>query len=310
MKVLHLDENHPSLAIGIAKLGLENHFDFSSGVKKICKQIDAFEGLVIRSRFPIDRVFLGKATKLQFIIRVGAGLENIDTEYAKKRGIHLITAPEGNANAVGEHALGMLLTLFNRINTANTQIKESGKWLREANRGEELGGKTVGIIGYGNMGKSFARKLTGFAVKVLCYDLKAGVGDDFATQVSLKTLQQESHVISLHTSENALSQKMINSDFITGVHHPFYLINTARGSGVVTKDLVEALHSGKVRGACLDVLEYEKPSFERFFHRKTFKELLSYANVLLSPHIAGWSYQSHEKLAKVCVEKLRHFLSK
>lgn len=312
MQVLHIDENHPSLAKGIASLGLTNHFDFQSDKKSIQRKIADFQGLVIRSRFSIDQDFLDAAKNLRFIIRVGAGLENIDIKHAKKRRIYLINAPEGNANAVGEHALGMLLALFNRLSIADYEIKKNGSWRREANRGEELSGKTVGIIGYGNMGKSFARKLKGFDVDVICYDLKKWVGDDFARQVPIKELQERATVLSIHTPENELSKKMVNTAFIARFQHPFYLINTARGSAVVTKDLVKALDTGKIRGACLDVLEYEKKSFEDFFQRQAFpvafKKLLAHSNVLLSPHVAGWSSQSHERLARVCLDKLNRYL--
>lgn len=311
-KVLHIDENHPALSEGIARFGFENHFDFTSGKATVENNIADYIGLVVRSRFPIDSIFLKKATALKFIIRVGAGLENIDTDFAKKMGIHLIAAPQGNATAVGEHALGMLLALFNNIPRADAQIKREKKWLREANRGEELSGKTVGIIGYGNMGKSFARKLQGFDVKVLCYDILSGVGDDFATQVSLDTLQKKAEIISIHTPENERSVGMINKHFINACHRSFFLVNTARGSAVVTKDVLNGLKNGNIRGACLDVLEYEQSSFENIFERSKdrldFKELLQHPNVLLSPHIAGWTHQSLERLAVVCLEKLKLFI--
>ncbi|HKJ07260.1 MAG TPA: NAD(P)-dependent oxidoreductase, partial [Flavobacteriaceae bacterium] len=246
---------------------------------------------------------------LKFIARVGAGLENINTEYAKSKNIELIAAPEGNSNAVGEHALAMILALFNNLKKADLEIR-NGLWLREENRGIELEGKTVGIIGYGNMGKAFAKKLQGFNVNVVCYDILAGVGDTNCTQVSLKELQQKTDVLSLHTPQNKLSYKMVNNHFINGFKKPFYLINTARGSAVVTTHLVEALQNKKILGACLDVLEYEKNSFENLFENnnlpEAFKYLIKAENVLLTPHVAGWTQESNVKLAQTIVDKVQH----
>jgi D-3-phosphoglycerate dehydrogenase len=248
---------------------------------------------------------------LKFIARVGAGLESIDTENAEKLGIKLIAAPEGNRNAVGEHALGMLLSLFNNLNKADREVK-NGLWNREANRGIELDGKTVGIIGYGNMGKAFAKKLKGFDCEVICFDIKENVGDENATQVSLKELQQKADVLSLHTPWTPLTDKMVNSDFINSFSKSFWLINTARGKSVVTAHLVSALKSGKILGAGLDVLEFEKLSFETLFDSDnlpySLKELFAMDNVILSPHIAGWTVESKEKLATVIAEKIiKHF---
>ena len=232
----------------------------------------------------------------------------------QKKNVHLISAPEGNRNAVGEHALGMLLMLFNNLKKADFEIR-NGKWLREANRGIELEGKTVGIIGYGNMGKAFAKKLKGFDVDVICYDIKEGIGDENCKQVSLSELQEKTDVLSLHTPFNTLSQNMVNTKFINNFKNPFYLINTARGSAVVTDDLVEALISKKVLGACLDVLEYEKLSFENLFENEALPEAFDYLihaeNVLLSPHVAGWTIESKIKLAQTIVDKVEtQFFSK
>ena len=307
MKVLHLDSNHPLLLTELEKLGCICDEDYTSSKDEIESKIASYNGIVIRSRFKIDREFLDKANNLKFIARVGAGLESIDVEYAKKKGIHLFAAPEGNRNAVGEHALGMLLSLFNNLKKADLEIR-AGKWLREANRGIELEGKTIGIIGYGNMGKSFANKLIGFDVEVICYDIEEGVGDQNCKQVSLEELQQKTDVLSLHTPQNKLSYYMINSAFIANFKKPFYLINTARGTAVKTDDLVVALQNKKVLGACLDVLEYEKLSFENLFENKTlpkpFEYLIQADNVLLSPHIAGWTIESKIKLAQTIVDKI------
>lgn len=310
MKILHLDSNHPLIIEQLNALGYENHQGYSLSKSETEKVIHQYDGIVIRSRFPIDRFFLDQATQLKFIARVGAGLENIDLEYAAEKGIHLIAAPEGNRNAVGEHALGMLLALFNKLHIADAEVR-SGQWRREENRGLELDGKTVGLIGYGNMGKAFAKKLRGFECEVVCYDILPNVGDANAKQVSLDVLQQNATVLSLHTPWTPLTDKMVNSSFINTFSKPFWLINTARGKSVVTADLVDALQSGKVLGAGLDVLEYEKASFEALFTQEmpaAFKYLIQAPNVLLSPHVAGWTIESNIKLAQTIVDKIKmHF---
>jgi D-3-phosphoglycerate dehydrogenase len=306
IKILHLDSNHPLLWEQLEKAGFQNEADYTSTKEEVESKIDNYHGIVIRSRFKINKTFIDKAKNLQFIARVGAGLESIDCEYAESKNIKLIAAPEGNASAVGEHALGMLLSLFNKLNTADKEVK-SGQWNRESNRGTELDGKTVGIIGYGNMGKSFAKKLRGFEVDVLCYDILPNVADSNAKQVSLQEIQQKADVLSLHIPWTPETDKMVNTTFINQFSKPFWFINTARGKSVVTTDLVSALQSGKILGAGLDVLEYEKLSFETLFEGKkpeAFEYLLNANNVLLSPHIAGWTIESKEKLAQVIVAKI------
>ncbi|MFI1744562.1 2-hydroxyacid dehydrogenase [Thalassobellus sediminis] len=307
MKILHLDTNHELLINQLNDLGFTNHEDYTSSKEHIEAKIQDYDGIVLRSRFTIDKQFLDAAKNLKFIGRVGAGLENIDCDYAQTKGITLIAAPEGNRNAVGEHALGMLLSLFNKLNKADAEVRQ-GKWLREDNRGFELDGKTVGLIGYGNMGNAFAKKLRGFDVEVLCYDIKAGVSNENAKQVSLQEFQEKVDVFSLHTPQTPLTLGMINSDFINGFKKPFWFINTARGKSVVTQDLVSALKSGKILGAGLDVLEYEKASFENLFTDKmpeAFQYLIDSENVLLSPHVAGWTIESKEKLGQTIVDKIK-----
>ena len=307
MNILHLDTNHPLLINQLNDLGFTNDEDYIASKEIIEAKISHYDGIIIRSRFSIDQQFLDAATNLKFIGRVGAGLENIDVAYAKKKGVKLIAAPEGNRNAVGEHALGMLLTLFNKFHTADAEVRQ-GKWQREANRGLELDGKTVGIIGYGYMGKAFAKKLRGFDVDVLYYDILPNVGDANAKQVSLQELQEKADVLSLHTPQTPETQGMINANFINQFKKPFWFINTARGKSVVTSDLVEALKSGKILGAGLDVLEYEKSSFEDMFTSempKAFQYLIKADNVLLTPHIAGWTIESKEKLAQTIVDKIK-----
>lgn len=308
MNILHVDTNHPLLIQQLAKLGYINHEDVTSSKSQIETKISQYDGLIIRSRFTIDQTFLDQAINLKFIARVGAGLENIDVDYAAKMDIHLIAAPEGNRNAVGEQALGMLLSLLNKLNQADKEVRQ-GFWNRESNRGVELEGKTVGIIGYGHMGKAFAKKLKGFEVEVLCYDIKPHVGDDNATQVSLEEFQNSVEVVSLHTPQTPLTIGMININFINQFQRPFWLINTARGSAVVTKDLVTALESGQILGAGLDVMEYEKSSFEQLFFEDHIPESMQYLmqsdKVILSPHVAGWTVDSHKKLAQTIVDKIK-----
>lgn len=309
MKILHVDRNHPLLIAQFAELGFQNDEDYTSSKQEIEKKIHEYDGLIIRSRFSIDSEFLNKADNLKFIGRLGAGLENIDVRHAEANGIFLAAAPEGNRNAVGEHAVGMLLSLFNNLNKADREVR-SGKWDREGNRGVELEGKTVGIIGYGNMGKAFAKKLRGFNVEeVICYDIKGGVGDENARQVGIMELQNRTDVLSLHVPQKDSTIGMIDTEFIGKFQNPLWLLNTARGKCVVTEDLVAALKSGKILGAGLDVLEYEKSSFEnRFADGKlpeAFEYLIKAENVILSPHVAGWTVESLEKLAQTIVDKIK-----
>lgn len=308
MRILHLDVNHPLIIEQFNDLGYTNDEDYTSTKEQIEAKIKNYDGIIIRSRFTIDREFLDKAINLKFIGRLGAGLENIDIEYAKSKGVFLAAAPEGNRNAVGEHALGMLLSLFNNLNKADQEVRH-GKWDREGNRGIELDGKTVGIIGYGNMGKAFAKKLRGFDVEVLCYDVKGGVCDENARQVGILELKQKCDVVSLHVPQTESTLKMITSEFINNFHKNFWLLNTARGKCVVTEDLVNGLKSGKILGAGLDVLEYEKASFESMFTEKelpeAFKYLTEASNVILTPHVAGWTHESKIKLAQTVVDKVK-----
>ena len=313
-KILHLDSNHPLLIPQLEALGFNNDLDFKSSKQEIEAKIQDYHGIIIRSRFDIDSTFIDKATNLEFIARVGAGLESIDCEYAKAKNISLIASPEGNANAVGEHALAMLLSLFNNLNNANAEVK-SGNWNRESNRGHEIEGKTIGIIGYGNTGKSFAKKLQGFDCQVIFYDILDNIADANATQVTLEELKLTADVVSLHIPSTFLTNKMVNDSFINSFAKPFWIINTSRGKNLVTDDLVEALKSKKILGAGLDVLEYEMSSFENILDNpntlpEAFKYLISAENVILSPHIAGWTFESHQKLSQIIVDKItaKYFL--
>ena len=304
MKILQLDKNHPLITEQLSAKGFEIDDDFSSSYDDVLKKIDAYDGIIIRSRIPIDRNFIEHGKNLKFIARVGAGMENIDSEFATRAGISLISSPEGNRDSVAEHVLGMLLILMNRLFISSNEVK-NGIWKREENRGDELLGKTFGIIGYGNMGKAVAKRLSGFGVKVIFHDILPNLSDEFATQVSLDTLKNEADILSLHIPITNETHHLIDAQFISEMKKDFYFINTARGKNVKTSDLVEAIRSGKVRGACLDVLEYEKPSFENLeVENNDSAFLLQSEKVIVTPHIAGWTVQSKEKLAQVIVDKI------
>ena len=308
MKILHLDKNHDSLINELKSCGYINVEAYKMTLANVKSIIHQFDGIVIRSRFKIDTDFLKNGKRIKFIARVGSGLENIDIQYLKKRGIELISAPEGNSNAVGEHAVCLILSLLNKLNIANDSVKNK-QWNRDKFRGHEIENKTIGIIGYGNTGKSLAKKLTGFNVKeIIFYDIIKKTKDSIARQVSIEELQNKSNILSLHTPENKLSIGMINKNFIEKVKNPFWLINTARGSAVKTKDLIDGIQNGKILGAALDVLEYEKKDFENTFDNKihkNFLDLIENEKIILTPHIAGWTFESHLKLAKIIVQKIQ-----
>ncbi len=269
--------------------------------------IPEYDCLVIRSKFKINAELIDKAIKLKCIARAGAGMENIDVDYAQQKGIVCVHAPEGNRDAVGEHAVAMLLNLFNNINRADREVR-SGNWNRESNRGVELKGKTVGIIGYGNMGSSFAECLRGFSCNIMAFDkYKTGFGNQFVSEVSLDQLKEKADVISIHTPLTDETHYMLNNDFFNALKKPAYIINTARGKCLKTSHLVEQMKSGKILGACLDVLEYETVSFEQINNEdlpEPFRFLISSDKVILTPHIAGWTHESNIKIAEVLAKKI------
>jgi D-3-phosphoglycerate dehydrogenase len=308
MKVLHIEENHPSLTKGLDLLGFQNDLAFNDSLPEILAKIGAYDGLILRSKFKIDKTFILHAKNLKFIGRVGAGIENIDVQAVKNKNIYLINAPEGNRNAVGEHCVGMLLGLMNNLKAGHESI-QAGQWDRDGHRGWELSGRTIGIIGYGNTGKSFAQRVSGFDVSTLCYDILDNVGDENALQVSMEELMTKSEVISIHTPHTPITRGIINYKFIEEMNHSFWLLNTARGSAVVTEDLVTGLQSGKIMGAGLDVLEYENRSFSSIFNDDKLPLALEYLiqakNVILSPHVGGWTRESQIKLATTIVEKIK-----
>ena len=312
MRILFIDSNHPILHTELEKAGFICDHDDHSSKEEIEKKISAYGGIIIRSRFKIDKTFLEKADHLKFIARVGAGMENIDIAFAENKGIKCLHAPEGNRDAVGEHALGMLLSLFNHLCKANTEVRE-GKWIREANRGIELSGKTVGIIGYGNMGSAFAERLKGFGVKILAFDkYRKNFENDFVLESTLERLFDETDVVSIHLPLTEETHYMVNDTFINRFKKKIYIINTARGKILKTDDLVKNIKNEKVLGACLDVLEYESVSFENIDKTtlpEAFLFLINSDKVILSPHIAGWTFESQEKMARILVEKIKHFFS-
>ena len=307
MKILLLDKNHPLITEQLSEKGFVLEEDFSSSYEQVLEKIHLYEGVIIRSRIPLDAHFLEKAKNLKFIARVGAGMENIDIAKAQELGIKLINSPEGNKDAVAEHVIGTLLVLMNRLFISSNEVKK-GIWLREENRGEEILGKTFGIIGYGNMGKAVAKRLSGFGCKTIFYDIKPNLSDEFATQVSLQELQENADILSLHTPLTEDTLYMIDEEFISKMKKNFYFINTARGKNLKTSALVNALKSGKIKGACLDVLEYEKTSFENLETKNEDLEyLLNSEKVIITPHIAGWTHESKIKLAQVIVDKILAF---
>lgn len=308
MKVLFIDTVHEVLQERLSASGKFNCIDASQwNLEKCLDEVKDAEGIVIRSRFPMDETFLQHASALKFIARSGAGMENIDVPYCEMRGIRLFNAPEGNRNAVGEQALGMLLSIYNRLHTANNQVR-NGIWDREGNRGLELDGKTVGIIGYGNNGEAFAKKLRGFDVTVLAYDkYKKDFGNEQVTEATLEALLRKSDVISFHIPQNDETEYFADQEFFDALGKPIVLLNLSRGKIVRTRALLLAIRKGLVLGAGLDVNEFEKKSFEAFFsdeRPKELDELLAEERVLLTPHIGGWTQESYFKLSDVLADKI------
>lgn len=306
-KVLFIDSTHPCLAEDLIKAGFVCDFFFSHSRNDIEKIIHQYTGIIIRSRITVDKVMLEKASKLEFIGRVGSGMENIDVMYAEQKGIVCLNSPEGNRVAVAEHALAMLLCLFNNLIKANQEVRQ-GIWKREENRGLEIKGKTIGLIGYGNTGSAFAERLKGFEATVIAYDkYKTNFGNDFVREATLDHLFEQADILSLHIPLTPETTYMINDAFLNCFKKNIFFINTSRGEIVNTNDLVMNLKSEKVIGAALDVLEYESTSFEELAKKElpeAFNYLVHSSRVILSPHIAGWTVESHYKLAKILGEKI------
>lgn len=305
MNILFVDTTHPILKEKFEAIGWTCAYFPNLNYETVYDIINNYDGVIIRSKVKLDKAILLRAKKLKFIGRVGSGLENIDLKTANELGIKCYNSPEGNRDAVGEHALGMLLMLFNNLCKANIEVKQ-GIWKREENRGIELKGKTVGIIGYGNTGSAFAKKLLGFEVNIIVYDkYKSNFGNNYIKEVTLEQIKSNSDIISLHVPLNNETHYIINYDFIKDCSKPFYLINTSRGSVVKTEDLILGLKEKKILGAALDVLEFEDTSFEQLkqFPNMLY-ELAKYHNVVLSPHIAGWTFESKVKLAEILADKI------
>ncbi len=306
-KVLLLDTNHPALEEHLKAAGF--HCDYFPDLKldKLKQIIGFYSGIIVRSRFYLDQDLLSLAGNLSFIGRVGAGMEGIDIAYARKAGIRCFNAPEGNRNAVGEHALGMLLALMNRMIIADSEVRK-GIWRREENRGVELYGKTIGIIGYGNTGGAFAKKLSSFNCNVLTYDkYKSGFSDEYVKETGMEDIFRLSDVLSLHVPLTEETHYLVNTDYLGKFHNNIWIINTSRGAVVNTGDLVKGLNSSKVKGAALDVLEYENFSFEKLQDEtlpEPYSMLAASEKVILSPHVAGWTVESKLKLAEVIVGKV------
>ena len=307
LSVLFIDSVHPLISEELTRHGFQCDYFPEYGREGFEAIADRYFGIIIRSKIKLDKDFLSKARNLKFIGRVGAGMENIDTDFAEQNGILCLNSPEGNRDAVGEHTIGMLLSLFNHLNRADMQVRQ-GKWIREGNRGTEIKGKTIGIIGYGNMGSAFAQRLKGFEAKVISYDkYKQNYSDGNTIESSLQEIFDESDIVSLHVPLTDETRFMVDGRFIEQFRKPVYLINTSRGEVVRTSHLVEKIKSRKVPGAALDVLEFEDSSFEQISSSvpEELKYLLECENVILTPHIAGWTKESEFKLAWVLVDKIK-----
>ncbi len=300
--ILIVDDIHPIFIEKAEALGYTCDYRPTIKVAEALEIIGDYAGLVIRSKFNVDRKVIDTATNLRFICRAGAGLDNIDEAYAAEKGIALINASEGNMDAVGEHAVGLLLALMNNFRASNLQIRE-GIWDREGNRGYELKGRTVGIIGYGFMGKSFAKKLSGFEVNVIAYDkYKTGFSDQYAREVSMEEIVKHSDVLSLHVPLTAETNGLVNEEYLFHFKKPIFFINTSRGKIAKVRAVLDAIKQGKILGAGLDVLEVEK--FPALAEQEWFDDLKTSGKLLLTPHVAGWTFESYRKISEVMAQKL------
>jgi len=304
--ILILDTVHPVIPEILERHGFTCDLQPDLSTGDLGNRIGSCVGIILRSRIRIDKAFLERCTSLKFVGRVGAGMENIDLGFAGTLGVQCFNSPEGNRDAVGEHTLGMLLSVINNLNRADRQIR-TGSWIREGNRGMEVKGKTVGIIGYGNMGSAFAQRLKGFEARVLSFDkYKTGYSDGNTTETNLEELFEKADIVSLHVPYTPETHHMVNDHFLGSFNKNVVIINTSRGKVVDTKSLVRHLNSGKVTAAALDVLEYEDESFERLSSQmpEEMKYLMAADNVIMTPHIAGWTFESEIKLGRVLAEKI------
>lgn len=300
--ILIVDDIHPVFIEQAEAMGYQCDYQPLIKSDEALKIIGNYTGLLIRSKFNVDRKVMDSAN-LHFICRAGAGMDNIDVDYAAEKNIQLINASEGNMDAVGEHATGLLLALMNHFITADAEIR-AGEWKREANRGYELKGKTVGIIGYGFMGRSFAKKLSGFDVNVIAYDkYKTGFSDKYAREVSMEEIVKHSDVLSLHIPLTTETKGLINDEYLFHFKKPIFLINTSRGKVAEVKAILNAIKQGKILGAGLDVLEVEK--FPQLAEQEWFNDLRQSGKIILTPHVAGWTFDSYRRISEVMAEKLR-----
>ncbi len=305
-KVLITDFVHDLLIEGLESAGFEVVYLPKIKLDEVKDIIHRYCVVVINTKTVMDREMIDKSTQLKLIVRLGSGLDIIDLEYAKQKNIKVVNTPEGNRNAVAEHALGLLLSLFNNICISNREVK-SMQWNREKNRGFELDGKTIGIIGFGNTGSQFAKKLSGFDIKILAFDkYKQRFAENirYVKEVGLDSIFEECDIISFHVPLTKETENFFNKDFIEKVKKDFYLINTSRGKVVNTEDLIEGLENGKVKGAVLDVLENEKLNSYSPAEMKMYKKLFSMANVIVTPHIAGWTKESKIKIAQLSLKNI------
>lgn len=306
-KILIVDSLHPAFKESATAMGFEVHDRPLITRAETLDIIADYEGIAVRTKFQIDKELMSAATKLKFVARAGAGMDNIDVSFAKQRGIALINAPEGNMDAVGEHAVGMLLSLMNNFRQADIQVR-NGVWDREGNRGYELKGKTVGIIGYGFMGQSFAKKLAGFGVHVIAYDkYKTGFSDDFAKEVSMEEMVKQCDVLSLHVPLTDETRQMVDEEYLFHFRKPIFFINTARGEIASVQAILKAIDQGKILGAGLDVLQVEK--LPALVEQDWYTALKSSDKVLLTPHVGGWTFDSYRKISEVLFEKLKSCMS-
>jgi D-3-phosphoglycerate dehydrogenase len=300
--ILIVDDIHPIFIEQADALGYTCDYRPTIKTAEALEILGNYAGLVIRSKFQVDNKIIDSAKNLRFICRAGAGMDNIDEEYAKEKGITLINAPEGNMDAVGEHAIGLLLGVMNNFRNSNLQIRD-GIWDREANRGYELKGRTVGIIGYGFMGKSFAKKLSGFEVNVIAYDkYKTGFSDQYAREVSMEEIVKHSDVLSIHVPLTDETDGLVSDEYLFHFKKPIFFINTSRGKTTKVRAVLDAIKSGKILGAGLDVLEVEK--FPTLAEQEWFDDLKTSGRLLLTPHVAGWTFESYRKISEVMAEKL------
>ena len=304
-KVLITDDLHSLLKEGLIADGFEVDDRPNIAPKQVLAIINEYTGLVINSKVYAGGELLGKATKLKFVCRAGSGLEVIDLPFAAAHNIAAFNSPEGNRNAVGEQALGMLLGLLNNIVIANGETKNS-QWLREKNRGEELSGKTVGLIAYGNTGEAFAKLLRGFDVQILAYDkYKTGFGNEYVKESTLEEIFGKADVLSLHLPLTTETQYMVDYNFLSSFKKPYWFINTSRGKVLRTADMLRAVEEGKIKGAALDVLENEKLSSYTAEEQELYNRIVAKPNIILTPHIAGWTHESKRKIAETLLNKIR-----